>query len=150
MTPESHEKLAQDIDRTLRALPPRRAPFSLEHRVRAEIARRAALPWWRRSFTHWPLPVQAGFLALSALAVYAVLSLGGAIPAPAAGTLAGPLTWIEGGLAVGRSIAGVCETVVRSLPPLWLYGGLAFCAAAYAAVVGLGAAVWRNLQASGR
>lgn len=149
MNPDPNEKLAQALDRTLRALPPRRAPFTLEQRVRAEIARRAALPWWRRSFAHWPLPVQAGFLAASALSAYALLALGGAIPAPA-GSLAAPLAWIEGAFAVIRGIGGVCETVARSLPPLWLYGGLAFCGAAYAALMGLGAAAWRNLQAAGR
>ncbi|MDP3073323.1 MAG: hypothetical protein Q8N18_23735 [Opitutaceae bacterium] len=150
MTPDSHEKLEQAIDRTLRILPPRRAPFALEQRVRAEIARRAARPWWRRSFAHWPGPVQVGFVAVSALAVYAVLALGGAVPVPAVGAFAGPLAWVEGGLAAGRGIVGVCETVARSLPPLLLYGGLAFCAAVYAGIVGLGAAAWRNLQAAGR
>ena len=64
--------------------------------------------------------------------------------------LAAPLAWIESGLAVVRAFGGVGETVFRSLPPLWLYGGLAFCAAAYAALLGLGAVAWRNLQAAGR
>ena len=149
MTPDPNEKLEQAVDRTLRALPPRRAPFSLEQRVRAEIARRAALPWWRRSFAHWPIAAKAGFGVLSALAIYAVLALSGAVPAQS-GALAAPVAWIEGGLAVTRGIAGICETIVRSLPPLWLYGGLAFCGAAYALLLGLGAATWRHLQASGR
>lgn len=149
MTPESEEKLTQAVDRTLRALPPRRAPFSLEQRVRAEIARRAALPWWRRSFAHWPLPMKAGFLVLSVVKIYALVVWSGALPVPT-GALATPVAWLEGGFAVFRSIASVCETVVRSLPPLWLYGGLAVCGAAYAALMGLGAATWRHLQSTGR
>ena len=44
-SPENHqEKLERAIHQTLRALPPRRAPRSLEDRVFAELARRAALP----------------------------------------------------------------------------------------------------------
>ncbi len=149
MTPDPHEKIEQAVGRTLRALPPRRAPSSLEQRVRAEIARRAALPWWRRSFTHWPLAARAGFGALSALAIYAVLALSGSIPAQP-GALAAPLSWLEGGLAVMRSVGNVFEVVLRSIPPLWFYGGLAFCAVAYAALLGLGAAAWRTLQSAGR
>ena len=45
MTPSSHhdpEKLERAIHETLRALPPRRAPRTLEARVLAELERRAA------------------------------------------------------------------------------------------------------------
>ncbi len=149
MNPDPNEKLAQSIDRALRALPPRRAPSSLEQRVRAEIARRAALPWWRRSFADWPLAARGGFFALSALSIYVLLALSGAVPAPD-GALATPLAWVEAGAAVARFIGGVGETVLRSLPPLWLYGGLALCAAAYATLMGLGAVAWRRLQAGDR
>ena len=50
----------------LRNLPDRKAPAGLEARVLAEISRRAALPWWRKSFAHWPVAVRLGFLILSA------------------------------------------------------------------------------------
>jgi hypothetical protein len=146
---DSHEQLARAIDQTLRALPPRRAPFSLEQRVRAEIARRAALPWWRRSFAGWPLPVKAAFLTLSAAMICALVVVSGALPRPG-GALAAPLAWLDAGLAIARAIGGAGETVLRSLPPLWLYGGLAFCAAAYAALMGLGAATWRHFKSAGR
>lgn len=42
LSPQDLEKL---IHQTLRALPDRKAPRSLEHRVLAAIAARQALPW---------------------------------------------------------------------------------------------------------
>jgi hypothetical protein len=45
--PENNErKLERLIHETLRELPARQAPSSLENRVLAELARRTALPWW--------------------------------------------------------------------------------------------------------
>ncbi len=41
-TPDNEEKMERLIHRTLRDLPPRRAPNSLERRVLAELDRRAA------------------------------------------------------------------------------------------------------------
>src|SRR5476649_1202935 len=76
-SPDSHEKLEQLIHRTLREQPARRAPRSLEQRVLAELERRAALPWWRRSFAHWPLPARAGFLVICA-ALIGLAFVGGA------------------------------------------------------------------------
>ncbi|MGC4071570.1 MAG: hypothetical protein QM760_03495 [Nibricoccus sp.] len=52
----------------LRAQPLLRAPSSLEQRVRAEMVARAARPWWRRSFSGWPLLPRAAFCALSGCA----------------------------------------------------------------------------------
>ena len=61
-TPE--EELERLVDRALHDLPLRRAPHTLESRVFAELERRAALPWWRRSFAHWPLPARSAFLVI--------------------------------------------------------------------------------------
>ena len=49
------------IDRACREQPALQAPATLAARVMQGIARRQALPWWRRSFGHWPLAVRAGF-----------------------------------------------------------------------------------------
>ena len=62
----SPEDLEKFIHQTLRALPARRAPHSLESRVRAAIAARAALPWWRQSFARWPLAARVAFFIGSA------------------------------------------------------------------------------------
>ena len=150
-SPENHEKLARLIHRTLRDLPERRAPRSLEQRVQAELARRAALPWWRLGFAHWPLPARAAFVPLAGGIVALVLLFSGRMTAgldtEARETLAQPISWFESVLTVASAIGNFCEIILRSIPPLWLYGGLAFCAAMYAALFGLGTAAYRTLQA---
>lgn len=67
MTPDdNNKKLEAFVHQTLRSVPARRAPSALEQRVMAEIARRAALPWWQKSFAHWPAPARLSFLGVSA------------------------------------------------------------------------------------
>ncbi len=148
----SPEKLEAFVQRTLRDLPPRRAPRSLEPRVLAELSRRAAQPWWRKSFVHWPLPARATFLVASAACVKLVLMAAVWVMAgvDAAGwqeAMAQPLTWWESGRAVFSACTGFVDIMFRNIPALWLYGGLAFIATMYAAILGLGAAALKALQA---
>ncbi len=151
--PPDPDPLESIIHRTLRALPDRPAPRSLESRVLAEIARRAALPWWRKSFAHWPLGARAVFLV--ALAGVVKLVLLGAVWAMAGfdvaqfrEAFATQFTWMEAGLTVVRAIADSCEIIGRSIPPLWLYGAVAVVAGTYAALFGLGAAAYKALRSS--
>jgi hypothetical protein len=156
MTPDSNprrtpEPLDQVVHRALRELPPRRAPRTLEQRVLAEIARRAALPWWRRSFAHWPAPALAGFVLVSLGAIKLVfLGAGwGAAGLPTAeveAAMAQPIQWWESFRTVAEALRGTVELMARHIPPLWWYGGLATLAAVYAALFGLGAAAFRMLR----
>ena len=150
-TPENDEKLERLIHRTLRELPPRQAPRSLEQRIMAELERRSALPWWRKSFAHWPLGVRAGFVLLCAASIKGALMLGvwimsGFDATKFKETLAQHFGWMESGLAVIHAITGFCDIMLRNIPPLWLYGGLAFFATMYLALFGLGAAAYRALR----
>src|ERR1700689_4787557 len=70
-------ELERLVNRALRELPVRRAPPGMERRVWNELARRAALPWWRRSFAHWPGPARAVFLAVC-IGLSALTFVGGA------------------------------------------------------------------------
>lgn len=148
---ERDERLERAVHRTLRGLPPRRAPRTLEERVLAEIARQAALPWWRQSFRAWPLPARAVLLLACAGTAKLVLMAGvwataGFDTATYREALAQPLAWMHTVNAVGQALTGWLETVARQIPPLWLYAGLATAAAAYTAVFGLGAAAYRLLR----
>ncbi len=150
-SPQNHEeKLERIIHRTLRELPPRRAPRSLEDRVFAEIARRAALPWWHKSFIHWPLPARAALLVLL-IGVVKLVLMGGVWMAAGFDTaqfrdaFAQPFAWMESGLAVVHAISGFFDIMLRNIPPLWLYGGLACLASLYVALFGLGAAAYKTL-----
>jgi hypothetical protein len=149
-----HDALERRLHRTFQALPPHRAPVTLEARVLAEIGRRAALPWWRASFRHWPAGVRAGFLvaALSAAAgiVFGAMTFGpGLGTLPIAGALLGRWDGLASIRASAQALGGAGVALGRAIPPDWLYGAAAGLACAYAALIALGAATYRTLS-SGR
>ncbi|HWL17388.1 MAG TPA: hypothetical protein VNR00_17400 [Opitutus sp.] len=151
-SPEELEKL---IHETLRALPDRRAPRSLEARVLAAIEARSALPWWRHSFADWPLAARIGFVALStaiaAAMVAALMWLSGNVDTSQLGsTLANRIGWIDG---LQQALAGLrdfASLVIRSIPTGWLYGALAGFVGVYALLFGLGATAYRALYQQSR
>ena len=150
--PDPNQKLEQWVHKTLRELPPRRAPRSLELRVLAELERRMALPWWRKSFGHWPMVARAAFVLLCVGLVRVALMAGawmmdGFDPASFRAAFAQPLAWMESGIAVVNAVSGFCDIMLRNIPSLWIYGGLVFFAAMYAALFGLGAAAYKALHA---
>ncbi|MES2691839.1 MAG: hypothetical protein V4773_00110 [Verrucomicrobiota bacterium] len=151
-SPDREEKLERLVHQTLRDLPARRAPRGLEQRVLAELERRAALPWWQKSFTHWPLAARAAFLVLGFLGVGKLMLLGSEWAMPGLDltsyrvALAQQFAWVDSIVAVVHAIRGFFEILGRNIPPLWLYGGLAFFAAMYAAIFGLGAAAYKALR----
>lgn len=151
-SPDNHEKLERIIHQTLRELPARRAPRALEQRVLAELERRAALPWWRKSFAHWPIAARAAFIVLSTGVVKLALLAGvwvmaGFDTAQFRDAFSKEVTWMESGLAVYHAIAGFFDIMLRNIPPVWLYGTIAVVGATYFALFGLGAAAWRVFRA---
>ena len=153
MNPGHNDKhLEETIHRALRELPARQAPHSLEQRVLAEIERRAALPWWRRSFTHWPAAARIGFIIVCAGIVLTALMgrvwiMAGFDPAHLKPALLQPFAWAENLLVALRAIAGSCEIILRNIPSVWLYGSLLFFGSMYAALFGLGAAAFKAIRA---
>jgi hypothetical protein len=153
MKPHDEEKLERLIHETLRDLPRRRAPGTLEQRVMAEIERRAALPWWKQGFAHWPMPARAGFIlaagGVAKLALMAVVwILAGVNNVPFQEAFATQLAWIDTVGVVGHALTDFVSATIRGIPPLWLYGGLALVASLYTALFGLGAAAYRTLYAA--
>jgi hypothetical protein len=142
------EKLEAFIREALTDLPERRAPRTLEARVLAEIGRRSALPWWRRSYADWPAAARGAFFVTSAAAaailVAGLLSIANsASGAAAAGEVARRFAWL--GL-VGDALAGVTGdfgAFFRGIPAPWLRGALAVAGACYATLIAVGAAVYR-------
>jgi hypothetical protein len=57
------KKLEIEIDRQLKALPELEAPNGLVPQVMAALARRQALPWYRQSWSHWPVAFRWSSLA---------------------------------------------------------------------------------------
>ena len=144
----SHEELEKLAQRSLGGIPDRRAPRSLEGRVFAELQRRAALPWWRKSYAYWPAPARGAFFVASAVFAAAIVAvLFNLIRGTGASDLEGAVSQRLGWLALAQSLSNVAwqtgATVLRSIPPLWLFGSLALIGACYATVIGVGATAYR-------
>lgn len=146
------ERLERAMAQVLAGQPPRRAPATLAGRVMGEIARRAALPWWRRGFAYWPLGARVALVLALGLLLWLVLAatggatsgVDGALRSDVTGTLAGWSTALHALGSVAGEIGGL---VVRIVPSAWAYGIAAAVAALYVSFFGLGAATWKVLQA---
>ncbi|HUX74700.1 MAG TPA: hypothetical protein VMV25_12515 [Steroidobacteraceae bacterium] len=140
--------LERQVDRALRGLAPRRAPRSLEVRVIAELARRAALPWWRRRILQWPPAARAAFIVVcGGLIRFAWPATGWAIAEFGALRRSGApaLSWIHYGAAAVSGAAQLLNVIAGALPMSWIAAGLVFAAMLYAALFGLGAVAYRTL-----
>jgi hypothetical protein len=149
----SPDQLEKFIHQTLRSLPAPRAPHSLEARVLAALEARAALPWWKQSFARWPMAARVAFFIGSAGVaklglMAAVWVMAGFDRVQFTSAFSTQFTWIQTASAVVAGVADFFGVLYRSIPPLWLYGGLAFVALMYAALFGLGAAAYRTLYAN--
>jgi hypothetical protein len=154
MSEAPHDPLEDLVDRALRDQPGRSAPRTLSLRVLAEIERRAALPWWRRSYSHWPMPVRAGFVALSAAVIVASLSWTvwpnlARVAAPLLAPAGGILAVLQGAAASVLFTSGLFnhagKAILGSFSPGLLYAGVLGLGALYALLAGLLALSYRNL-----
>lgn len=145
MPRQNPDNLEQLIDRTLRELPLRRAPRTLETRVLAAIAARQALPWWKQSFAHWPLAARGAFLAFTGVLAAALigLSLRSGASVEAGSILSGPLALLGQIKAILGGIGDIGALVLRQIPSSWIYGAIAFLAVMYATLIGVGATAYR-------
>jgi hypothetical protein len=139
-TKESPEALERLLDRALHGLPLRRAPVTLESRVFGELERRAALPWWRRSFAHWPPLARAIFLVICG-ALIKLAFLGGTTAVAGVRSL----SWTQEAGVLVASAGNLAALLAHTPPPLWAYEAIAVCAVLYAILFGLGAVVYRAL-----
>jgi hypothetical protein len=144
------DRLEQAVHRELRALPLRPAPRTLEARVLAEIERRAAIAWYHRSWSYWPAAVRAAFLFVgTAFAAVAIAAFFQWSQGAAAGTIADNIAtgfgWVTRLVAIVSWSFHFVHQLIAAIPPLWLYGTLAFIGSLYAVFVGVGAAAYRYL-----
>lgn len=149
-TPENsdehrEQRLERLIDKALRDQPLQRAPADFQARVLAQIARRAAAPWWQGSFTGWPMAARLLFLLVSAGFAKLLLEATNVIvapldPASRGAALFADFAWIS---AVFASFGAM----LRGLPSIWLYGGLTVLAMLYLTLFGVSAAAYRTLYA---
>ncbi len=132
------QKLEDIIHKALRALPDRAAPRTLEARVLMAVGRRAALPWWRRSYAQWPVSVRCAFMLLLAAAAAAVYFLSRSnATAQAVGAVAMRIPWFAFLQSAYESLAESVRVVSDAIPQTWLYGSVALIAGCYALLIGL-------------
>lgn len=141
---EAELKLERLLDHALRQLPLRRAPLNLEARVFEELARRAALPWWRRSFMQWPKTARALLLGVCT-ALGSLTIVGGSRIAVGFGAALRPASELDRAQALLSAAKDLFATLVGTIPPMWIYEGLALAAGLYVALFALGAAAYRTL-----
>ena len=152
-TPHDPQHLEQLVDRVLRDQPLRKAPASLATRVMTELAHRSSLPWWRKSFGHWPAAARIVFIA-ALLGVMAItLSLVSIATQTSLGTSAiaqatAPLGWLTNVLAISTFLQHLLTAIAQAVPPTYLYGATAFIIALYLLVFSVSAAAYRTLNFS--
>jgi hypothetical protein len=145
---ESRDELERLMEEAMKDLPLRRAPSTLEARVLGELARRAALPWWRRSFGHWPLFARVLFVVICAGLIRlafmeGAVAVAGVHSLHESGVL--PLSWVRDVGVLAAAAGNLMALLARTAPPSWVYEGIAVCAVLYAVLFGLSAAVYRTL-----
>jgi hypothetical protein len=145
---EKEQRLSELLDSTLRRLPSRRAPPELESRVLREVERRAAQPWWRQTFAHWPPAARAAFVVICS-ALVGLVFLGSNWTATTVQSLHGSaalsLSSLHQALAIMTAAGELAALLANAMPPAWLYVGLAAGSVLYAVLFGLGAAAYRTL-----
>jgi hypothetical protein len=144
------DHLERWIERHVQALALRRAPQELPARVVAELQRRAASPWWRKSFLYWPVVARIAFAALCLELANASITLLRWLSAEPLSVefsvmLSRPFTWTERLIEAVQRIQAFFELVLSHLPIPWLYGGLLAVVLMYIALFGIGAAAYRAL-----
>jgi hypothetical protein len=145
MSSPDPEKLERLIHQTLRALPDRPAPSALEANVVAALGRRAGLPWWRRSYAHWPRIPRFAFLLLAAAAAVALIAISHSpVTAMAFSRVALSFPWIAFLQSLGASLMDTVRIVLGAIPAAWIYSVIVLLAGCYALLIGLGAAVYRT------
>jgi hypothetical protein len=141
------EKLERFVGHVLKRQPLRKAPASLEARVFAAIEQRAARPWWRDSFLHWPIPARVAFLLASFGIVK--LALMGAMwliaDSRTAPVVTRSVSWYEHLASLASAFGSLLSTLFRAIPPQWLFAGIALTALLYFALFVLGATAYRTL-----
>jgi hypothetical protein len=149
-TPQNAAAVERLIGTVLSEQPLRTAPPDLHARVLAELERRAALPWWRMSFLHWPLLVRIAFvlgsLALVRFALTGTVLLAGRVETvPVVATLTRPLTWAERVADSFSRFVSFGSALFDAIPSHWLYIGAALAITLYVALLVLGATAYRTL-----
>ncbi len=148
---QDQKHLEQFVDRLCKQQPLRKAPVDLHQRVMRELQLRKVLPWWRKSFIHWPMLFQLLFVVAALITAKLALLTGDWISTH----------WISSATAAAQSLplvqsASTALTVstrvsaylVNMVPASLVYGTVLVIAALYLVLFGIGVTTYKTLYAS--
>ena len=140
------DRLERLVGDTMRDLPARPAPRTLESRVLGELQRRASRPWWNRSFGHWPMLARVGLMTACG-ALIGITLLGGpwTVGMNSLQDTGAMGSWIRQAAAITGTVGNLVASLLDAVPTAWLLLGLTAASLLYVFLVGLGAAAYRLL-----
>jgi len=148
---QDREPLEKFVDQLCKQQPLRKAPVDLYSRVMREVKIRKALPWWRKSFLHWPLAMQILFVAAALLTAKLSLTCIHWISESwfsSSGVLKNSSSLLKGADTVVAVSNNVSSYLTGALPVSWLYGGAALIAVLYLVLFGIGVTTYKTLYAT--
>jgi hypothetical protein len=141
-------QLERVIGDVLRDQPMRRAPASLEARVLSRIEQLQDVPWWRNSFSNWPVSARLALLVI--LLGVAKLTLDVVVwlfssPTPVTHTVESSVSWARSTASVFSSLITLGHALLSAVPSHWITLALVFAAGMYFMLFALGATAYRTL-----
>lgn len=143
------ERWVEALDRELKNLPDHRAPPTLVPRVLAAIAARSTSPWYRQSWSAWPIGVRLAATVLVLIAVAASVSgWANLVRTPgffgAADEFVSDVFYLAGAVVnlVWLVLAAVATGISRARGP-FLLGLSALLIAMYLCCIGCGTVLYR-------
>jgi len=147
---QDRERLEKLVDQLCKQQPLRKAPTDLYSRVMREVQMRKALPWWRKSFIHWPMAMQILFVAAAVLTARLALICTDWVGANwfVSGKALKESSLVQGAdtvITVGNTVSSHLSGVV---PMPWIYGAIAVVAVLYLVLFGIGVTTYKTLYAA--
>lgn len=144
------KELEQQISKLVRNQPLRRAPKTLQAGVWTQL-RAANMPWWRRSFRHWPLLARGALIMVCLMIATGHLTQlqmsGAAREFGPLLLLNGSVTWFERLSEWMQTLFDFITLLMRHAPASWWSAGALLLGMSYALLALLGAAGYRVLYA---
>jgi hypothetical protein len=145
MNPQYEKQLEASVRRELDALGELPAPPALANRILAAIEQRAAAPWYRQSWSTWPLALRGASLTVLLLA-FGGLCFGAWDLTHGATNSTWLSSWTADALALWRTLGVLVNTTVSLISHLGvgvLAIGAALVLGAWTTCIGLGTAYVR-------
>lgn len=144
MNPQYEKQLEASVRCELDALGEMPAPPALANRILRAIEARAATPWYRQSWTAWPLALRTASLSILLLAFGGLCWAGWQLPQGATGLEVGG--WFEAANTLWRTLVVLADTTVSLVNRLGsgvITVGAILMFVSWVACIGLGTAYVR-------